>query len=109
MHLDLQDTVALTGLAAAALDVEAEPARAIAPHLGVLRLGKDRADIVEDARVGCRVRAGRAADGLLIDANDLIDKLQPLYPIALSGPAAGSVQLTGQRLVQNLVDEAGFA
>ena len=70
---------------------------------------KQIADHIEHARVSCRVRAGRAADGLLVDANDLIDKLQPLYPIALSGPAAGSVQLTGQRLVQNLVDEAGFA
>ena len=72
MHFDLQDAVALTGLAAAALDVEAEPAGAVAAHFSVLRFGKDGADIVEHPGVGGRIGAGRAADGLLVDADDLI-------------------------------------
>ena len=58
VHLDLEDAVALAGLAAAAPDVEAEPSRAVAPHFGVLRLGKDRADVVEHAGIGGGVGAG---------------------------------------------------
>ena len=63
VHLDLEDAVALAGLAAAAPDVEAEPSRAVAPHFGVLRLGKDRADVVVQLfpRSGsCRQRTPRA-------------------------------------------------
>ena len=109
VHLDLQNAVALAGFAAAALDVEAEPSRAVAAHLGVLRLGEYGADIVEHAGVGGGVGARGAADGLLIDANDFIHELQPLYPIAFAGAGAGTVQFAGQRLVQDLVDEAGLA
>ena len=72
MHLDLQNAVALAGFAAAALDVEAEPSRAVAAHLGILRLGEHGADIVEHAGVGGGVGARGAADGLLVDADDLI-------------------------------------
>ena len=52
---------------------------------------------------------GRAADGLLVDADDLIHKLQSLYPVALACAGAGTVQLAGQRFVQDLVDQAGLA
>ena len=105
----MEDAVALAGLAAAAPDVEAEPSRAVAPHFGVLRLGKDRADVIEHAGIGGGVGAGRAADGLLVDADDLIHELEALYPIALASAGAGAVQLTGEGLIQNLVDEARLA
>ncbi len=109
VHLDLEDTVALAGLAAASPDVKAEPARAIAPHLGVLCLRKDGADVVEDAGIGGRVGAGCPADGLLVDADDLIHKFEALYPIASACAGTCAVQLTGQRLIQDLIDEARFA
>ena len=70
---------------------------------------EDGADIVEHAGIGGRVGAGRAADGLLVDANDLIHELKTLHPVALARTVAGTVQLTGQRLVQDLVDQAGLA
>ena len=109
VHLDLEDTVALAGLAAASPDVKAEPARAIAPHLGVLCLRKDGADVVEDAGIGGRVGAGCPANGLLVDADDLIHKFEALYPIASACAGTRAVQLTGQRLIQDLIDEARFA
>src|SRR4029077_13703158 len=62
VHLDLDDAVALAVLAAAALDVEAEPARIVAPHPRLRHLGEQLADVGEDAGVGRRVRAGRPAD-----------------------------------------------
>jgi len=40
VHLDPLDTLALAGLASAALDVKAEPRRAEAAQLGLARLGE---------------------------------------------------------------------
>ena len=45
VHLDLDQPVALAGLAAAALDVEAEPARPVAARLGLGQPG-------EQSRIG---------------------------------------------------------
>ena len=67
MHLDLDDAVALTGLAAAALDIEGEAPGTEAAPLGFLRLGEQVADIIEHAGIGGGVGARRAADGRLID------------------------------------------
>ena len=63
MHLDLDEAVALAFLAPAALDVEAEPAGAVAPDLGRRELGKQIPDVVEHPRVGGRVAPGGPADG----------------------------------------------
>ena len=109
VHLDLQNAVALAGFASAALDVEAEPPRPVPPHLGVLGLGKDGPDVVEHPGVGGGVGARGPPDGLLVDANHLVDVFQPVHPVALAGAAAGAVQLARQGLVQNFVDQTGFA
>ena len=58
VHLNGQDTAALAGLAAAALDVEAEPTGAVATHFGILRVGKQAADVTEHTCVGGRVGGG---------------------------------------------------
>ena len=80
VHLDLDGAVARAGLAAAALDVEGEPARLVAADLGLGRGGEQRADVVEDAGVGGRVGARRAADGRLVDVDDLVEVVQPGDP-----------------------------
>ena len=85
MHLDLQDAVTLAGFAAAALDVEAEPPRAVAAHLGVLRLGEYGADIVEHAGVGGGVGPGCPADGALVDADDLVEEFLALDSLTAAG------------------------
>ena len=73
VHLDLDLPVAAADLAAPALDVEREAAGLVAarPRLGRARV--ELADVVEDARVGGRVRARRAADRRLVDVDDLVD------------------------------------
>jgi hypothetical protein len=67
LHLDLQDAVTLAVLAATALDVEAEPARAVAPDACLGHAGEQLADGTEQSRVRGRVGARRAADGALVD------------------------------------------
>ena len=109
MHLDLDDAVALTGLAAAPLDVEREAAGVIAPHLGVGRLGVEVADIGEHAGIGGRVRARGAADGRLVDADDLVDILHALDLLKAARAQLGAVEVRGQLFVEDVVDQAGLA
>src|SRR5207244_7055103 len=62
VHLDLDDAVALTGLAAPALDVEREAARLVAARLGFRQAGEPFADRGERAGIGRRIAARRAPD-----------------------------------------------
>ena len=78
VHLDLDDAVALAGLAAAALDVEGEAAGLVAARLGFRQAGEPFADRREGAGIGRGVGARRAADRRLVDVDDLVDVLEPL-------------------------------
>ena len=76
VHLDAQHAVALAGLAAAALHVEREAARLVAAGARVGEAGVEVAEEREDAGVRRRVRARRAADGGLVDRDDLVDLVE---------------------------------
>ena len=78
VHLDLDDAVALAGLAAAALDVEREAAGLVAARLGLGQAGEPFADRREGAGIGRRVGARRAADRRLVDVDDLVEVLEAL-------------------------------
>ena len=109
MHLDFQQPVPTAGLAAAALDVEGEAVLLVAPGLGLRAQGKHLADQVEQPRIGGRVAPGRAADGALVNANDLVQLLHALHGVKLPGAGLGPVEHLGQVLVENLVDQAALA
>ena len=77
--------VALAGLAAAALDVEAEAPGIVAARA---RLGHRREQLAqrrEQSGVGRRVGARRAPDRALIDVDDAIDSLESLDALAGTG------------------------
>ena len=109
VHLDLDGAVAGARLAPAALDVEREPARQVAADLGLLGLGEQLADVVEDAGVGGRVRPGRAADGRLVDVDDLVEVLVALDLLVAPGDGLGPVDPLHQGPVQDVVDQRRLA
>ena len=109
VHLDLHEPVAAAGLAAAALGIEREPARAVAARARVGRRGEQVADVVEDAGIGRGVGARHAADGALVDADDLVEVLQALDVVEFPRPRAGTVEAAGELFIEDLVDEARFA
>ena len=109
LHLDADDAVALARLAAAALDVEAEPARLVAAHLGVRQAGEEVADLGEQVGVGRRVRARRPADGRLVDVHHLVQVFDPLDRLVPARPLLGAVDAHVERLVQHLVHQARLA
>jgi hypothetical protein len=92
VHLDLDDAVALAGLAAAALDVEGEAAGLVAARLRLGQPGEPVADRGEGAGVGGRVGARRAADRRLVDVDDLVEQLDPVDPVVRAGLLARAVE-----------------
>ena len=109
VHLNFQHTVAGAGLAAAATGVEGEAAGAVATGLGVGQGGEEITDVVEEIGVGGGVGTGGAADGTLVDVDDLIQVFQPLDGIVLAGVGLHAVEGHAQLFIEDLVDERGFA
>ena len=104
VHLDLDDAVALAGLAAPALDVEREAARRVAAQLGLGREREQLADQVERPGVGGRIRTRRAADRRLIDHDHLVERLGTDDP-AVRAAGRLMVQVLVERLDDDLVDQ----
>ena len=73
-QLDHHEAFALAGLAAALRDVEREAAGVVAARARRLRRGEQLAHVIEQAGVGREVRARRAADRLLVDAHEPLDR-----------------------------------
>ncbi len=109
VHFNAALAVALAGLAAAAGDVEAEAAGLVAALARLGQHGEKVADGREDLRVGGRVGARRAADGRLVDADNLVDLLGAGEGFVRAGFLARAVDGLGQRAVENVVDQRAFA
>jgi hypothetical protein len=109
MHLDLDDAVALAGLAASALDVEAEASRLVAARTRFRHIRKNLADRREQSRVGRGVGARRAADRALIDFDDAVDVVESLDAVEMRGARGRAIELGRHRAKQRVVDQRGLA
>ena len=82
------------------------------PESARLRFGQHRkqlADEGEQPGVGCRIRSRRASDRRLIDLDDFVDVLDALDAVVRAGLVAGAIQLAGERSIEDVVHERGFA
>ena len=109
VHLDLHQAVAAAGLAPAALDVEAEPSRPIAPDFRLVGRREQIPDVVEQPRIGGRIAPGGSADGALVDVDDLVQILHAVNAVTEAGTGTGMVQRGKQGLVQNFIDQTGLS
>src|SRR6202171_1290991 len=109
VHLDLDDAVALAVLAAAALYVEAEPARLVAAHARLRHLGEQLANVGEHPRVGRRVRTRRPADRRLVDVDHLVDEAEPRNLAGGAGPILGAVEMLRQASIKDVADQRALA
>lgn len=94
LHFDGDGAVALAGFAATAGDVEGEVAGLVAALLGLGGGRKQVANLVEGFDVCDRVGAWRAADGRLVDENDIGEMV-----VACDGAAGLTLDFHGWRLV----------
>ena len=109
IHFQLRRAVALARLATAAADVEAEAARLKTLRLGLGKLRVKAADFVENLDVGGRVRAGRAADGRLVDGDDLVEVFEALDLVVFARIAEARVEIAVQGLDDDVVHERALA
>ncbi len=109
LHLDLDRAVAGACLAPAALHVEREPALLVPAHLGLSRRREQLPDVVEDTGIGRGVGPRGAADRPLVDVHDLVQELNAGDLLVLARNGAGLVQLAGEHVVQDVVDQGGLA
>ncbi len=109
VHLDPLLPRPLARLAPAPGLVEAEPPRRVAAHLRLGQLGEQLADQVERPRVGAGGRGRRAPERGLVDADDLVDLVQPLDRLVRPGRDLRPVQLAGGGLPQDVLDERALA
>ena len=109
VHLDLDRAVAGAGLAAAALDVEREPAGLVPADLGLGGGREQLADVVEHAGVGGRVGPRGAADRRLVDPDQLVELVQPGDPGVPAGHLPRAVEPVGQHGGQDVVDQRRLA
>src|SRR5262249_8468607 len=109
VHLDLLLAISLARLAAAAGLVEAEALRLPAAHARLGKLGEKLADEIKDAGIGGRVGTGRIAERVLIDVDDLVDVLQAKDVVVRPDSDASAMQLAGESVVEDLVNERRLA
>ena len=109
IHLQLRRSVPFAGLAAAAADVEAEPARLVSTRFRLGQLGMEPADLVEDLDVGGRVRARRPSDRRLIDGDHPVEVFQAVDPPMHARVADAAVEVAAQGLDQYVADQRAFA
>ncbi len=109
MHLYLDGAVTRAELAPAALDVEAETTGLVTAGARLQGTGEGLANVVEEADIGGRVGTRCAADGPLVDVDDLIDVLEPLDAPMAARRHLGTVQAAHQATVEDLVHEGALA
>src|SRR5271170_3311813 len=109
IHFDAALAVALAGFAATAFYIEAEAAWAIAAFARFREHGVKLANGRENAGIGGRIGARRAADGRLVNLNDFINVFDAGDGAMRAGFFHRAVKLRGEGAVENIVDERGFS
>ena len=109
IHFQAIRAVPFASLAAAAGDVEAEPARLVTAGFRFRQFREQIANIVGQFDVGGRIGARRAADRRLIDGDQFVEMLQPLDAIVNAGIADAAVEIAVQRFGQNVVHQRTFS
>ena len=109
LHLHQVRAIARAGFAAPAFDVKGKAARLVAAQAGLGQLGKELADGRERVGVRGRVGAGRATDGLLVDADDFVEVFHALNCRVCARFLQGAVEDAVELFEDDVVDQRAFA
>src|ERR1700722_19194764 len=109
MHLDADNTVALAGFAASALDVERKAARSVAAHPRIRQLREELTDRCEESGVGRGIRSRRAADRTLIDMDNLVEVLHAIEALDRPRAFAAAAEFLCERTIKGVEHQGRFA
>ena len=108
VHLDAALAFSLARFAASARNVKRKTARLVTAFARLGQHGVEIANLGKHPRIGGRIRARRASDGGLVDANHFVDQFRPGDGFMCTGFFAGTVELFCQRAVQDVIHESRF-
>ena len=109
MHFHFGHAVALTRTATPAVDIERKTARAVTTLTRHGHLGHQLAQRREQAGIGDRVGARRAAYGGLIDIDDFVKVVKAEDVVMRRRFFVGAVDLSGDCGIQSVIHQSGFA
>ena len=109
IHFNGFVAIAATCFAATTFDVERETTGLVSTNLGFGKIDKERADVVEHARVSGRVGARSASEWTLIDSHHFVDVFQSFYLVISEGFAQRMIDVLREQGVEGVVDECGFS
>lgn len=109
LHLDVLESVAAAGGAAAVARVEAEGSGRVFAFLRQRGLGKDLADRIEGADETGGVGPGGLADRRLVDEGDVGELLGAEETVVRADRRRGFSQGTAERGIQHVLDQGRFA
>src|ERR1700683_42164 len=109
VHLNLEDAIPLTGLAAAALDVETEASGVVTASARFRHCREQLAQRREESRVGRGIGTRRTPDGTLVDVDHAIDLPQSLDAFGRRGLDTRTVELRGGVAEERIDDERRLA
>ena len=105
VHLNALLAVPLAIVAAAPRPIEAEAGRLISANARFGQPGEQFPDRVEHAGVGRRVRSGRVPQRLLVDADHLVDQIEPANLGVRPRWIGGAIQFLGNGPRQRVLDQ----
>src|ERR1019366_8823591 len=109
VHFDAALAFALARFAASAGNVEGEAAGLVSALARFGQHGVEVANRRKDSGIGCGIGARGAPDRRLVDANDLVDQLRSGNGFVRAGFLARTIELLGERAVQDVIDQSRFA
>ena len=105
MHLNLDDSISAAGFAPSTLDIKAETSFLIAFGLGICSCRKKITDLIKNASISCRIGTWCSSNRRLVNINYLIQPINSQDIVMLSGNHPGTVQISRQSLIENLIDQ----
>src|SRR6266498_2617471 len=105
VHLNAALAFSLTGFAASAGDIKREPAWFVAALARFREHGVEIANVREDSRVSCRIRAWRPANGRLVNANNLVDILRATDCFVRASLLARVIKRLGEGTIEDVVHQ----
>ena len=105
VHLEFRGPISLTCLTSTAIHIEAKTPRLVSATFGLRQLRKQRADVIEYLDVGSGIGARRPTNRRLIDGDELVEKLQPIYCVVITWVTVTQIQIAAQRFDENVIHE----
>ena len=108
VHLNLEGSITLTGLAPSPLHIEGETPGTVTAKLCLRNFSKELTNLIPNSRVGGRIRPRCTTDRRLINMHDLIKPLSSHNGTMASRNKTGTVQTASQGPIKNLIDQGRF-